>query len=300
MPSELSEEERQQFIRAGKISAEALAYGKSLIKPGMRVVDVLDRIEEKIAALGGACAFPPQISLNDVAAHACPDADDPTILEDQLIKLDLGAHVGGAVTDTAVTIDLSGSWGELVKATREALDAALKLVVPGTNIGDIGKTIQEVIQSHGFQPVRNLSGHGIGHFTIHTAPSIPNIDTRDQRKLEEGMTIAIEPFASTGAGFVYESGAAGVLMLAAKKPVRSTITREVLQHIGQYQGLPFARKWLTRAFGSGKTNFALRQLTTQLGILQEYPPLVDRSHGMVSQAEASVLIAEKPVVLTKV
>lgn len=296
---EVEEAAVESYKKAGRMSAEALQYGKSLIKPGVKVVDVLDKIEEKITQMGGGFAFPPQISLNDVAAHNCPDADDTVVLEDQVIKLDVGVQVNGYVTDNALTVDLSGKWTDLVKASREALDAALKMVVPGTKIGMIGKTVQEVIQSYGFSPIRNLSGHGIGRFKVHTRPSIPNIDTGDKTELVDGMALAIEPFASSGAGLIYESGEAGVFMMVQKKPVRDMITRNVLKDIESQQGLPFAKKWLTRKFGAGRTNFALKHLM-QLEIVRSYPPLVDQQHGMVSQAEESVLVREKPVYLTRV
>lgn len=289
----------EYYEKAGRLSAEALEYGKSLIKPGAKVLDVLDKIEQKIAESGGMCAFPPQISLNEQAAHNCPDDGDATILDSQLVKLDIGVHINGYVTDTAATIDLSGKYSDLVKASREALSAVLKLAVPGTRIGEMGRTVQEIIQSYGYSPIRNLSGHGIGLFLVHTKPSIPNIDTHDPSTLQDGMTLAIEPFASTGAGSVRESGDAGVFMLIQKKPVRDLITRNVLGHITTYDGLPFAKKWLTRKFGAGRTAFALRQLL-QTGMLHAYPPLIDEQKGMVSQAEESVLVAEKPVYLTRI
>ena len=248
--------------------------------------------------MGGDFAFPPQISLNEVAAHNCPDAGDAAILQDQVIKLDVGVAIGGYVTDNALTIDLGGKYTDLVKASREALDAALKLIVPGTPIGQIGKAIQEVIQSYGYSPVRNLSGHGIGQFKVHMSPGIPNFDTGEKNTLKDGMTIAIEPFASTGAGMVYEGGETGVFMFIQKKPVRDLISRSILNDIDQYKGLPFAKKWLTRKHGLGKTNFALKQLT-QLNIIRAYPPLIDQKKGIVSQAEESVLVAEKPIFLTR-
>ncbi len=289
----------QSYIKAGKISAEALQFGKSLIKPGVKAVDVLDKIEEKIKQLGGGCAFPAQVSFNDTAAHFCPDDKDSIIFEDQVVKLDVGAEINGYVTDNALTIDLSGKWTDLVKASREALDAVLKIAVPGTCLGEIGKTVQGVIQGYGFSPIRNLSGHGIGQFKVHTRPGIPNVDTGDTTTLQEGMTIAIEPFASTGAGMVYESGEAGVFMGVQSRPIRDLITRQVVKTVDSYRGLPFAKRWLARVFGSGKTNFALRQML-QLGVIHAYPPLVDERHGIVSQAEESVLVREKPVFLTRI
>ncbi len=287
-----------KYLKAGKIAAQVLQYGKSLIKPGLLVVDVLDKIENKIKELGGGLAFPAQISLNETAAHFCPLLGDKIEFKDQLVKLDVGVHIDGYVADTAVTIDLSGKYGDLVKASQEALNKALEIIKPGVRIGEIGKVIHEVITGFGFSPVRNLSGHGLGHFDVHTKPSIPNFDTGDERVLEEDMVFAIEPFASTGAGVVYESGEAGVFMLKEKKPVRNIITRQILKEIENYEGLPFAKRWLQKKFGA-KVGFAFRELKQQ-GMLKEFPPLVDEGKGMVSQAEHSVIVKEKAIVFTRV
>ena len=88
-------------------------------------------------------------------------------------------------------------------------------------------------------------------------------------------------------------------MMQQKKPVRSPITREILKEIESYEGLPFAERWLQRKFGA-KSNFALRELN-QFGIIHQFPPLVETSKGIVSQAEHSVLIDDdgEVVILTK-
>ena len=295
----MEKEDIEKIRLAGKIAAQVRGYGASLIKKNSSMVDVLDKIEEKIAELGGKPAFPAQISCNHIAAHYCPEEDDKTVFSDQLICLDVGVHVDGFIGDTAVTIDLSGKYADLIKAAEEALDNAIKIIEVGTTLGEIGKTIQETIQNYGFAPVRNLSGHGLGKYEIHTKPSIPNFDNKDKTKIEKGMVFAVEPFASTGAGIVQDSGNATVFELIGKKPVRNPITREVLAEIESYNGLPFTTRWLTRKFGA-KAKLALREME-QLGMLHPHPPLADKDKGMISQAEHSVLIDNdgNVVVLTK-
>ena len=86
-------------------------------------------------------------------------------------------------------------------------------------------------------------------------------------------------------------------MLTKQKNVRSPITREVLKEIQQYEGLPFAKRWLTRKFGP-KTNFALRELVQQ-GIVEKFPPLVEVKKGLVAQAEHTVLVDDGAIILTK-
>jgi len=288
----------EKYIKAGKIAGEALQYGQSLIKSGAKVREVLEKVEEKIVQMGGQPAFPAQISLNEFAAHSCSDLQDATILSDQVVKLDLGVHIDGCIADTALTIDLSGKYTDLVKASREALNNALKIAVPGTPLGEIGKVIQETISSYGFSPIKNLSGHGLGKFEIHSSPSIPNYDNGNKNVLKEGMVIAIEPFASTGSGMVQESSPATVFTLTKDSGVRDPITRNILKEIKTYQGLPFAKRWLEVKFGN-KTNFALRQLDAA-ECLYAHPPLFDTARGMVSQMEHSVIVMEKPIVFTRI
>ena len=294
----MEEETIQNYIKAGKISAEALEYGKSLIKKRNSLLDATEKIEKKIFELGGKPAFPVQISCNEIAAHFCAEADDEIIFEDQVVSLDLGVHVNGAIGDNAYTIDLSGKHNDLVKAAQKAMEEALKVVQVGTELREIGRAIQETITGLGFNPVRNLSGHGLDLYNIHTKPNVPNIEDSNRFKIKEGMAFAIEPFSTNGSGVVRELGNATVFMLQNKKPVRNPITRQILEEIESYEGLPFCRRWLVRKFGQ-KANFALRELS-QLEMIHEFPPLVEEKKGIVAQAEHSVLIDNdgKVIVLT--
>ena len=293
----MDKEAVEKIKLAGKITAQVRDYGTTLIKKDASMLEVLDKVEKKIFELGGKPAFPAQISCNHIAAHYCPEEDDKTIFTNQLVSLDVGVHVDGYIGDTAVTVDLSGKYADLVRAAEEALDSALKIIKPRVTLGEIGKAIQESIQKYNFAPVRNLSGHGLGRYEIHTKPSIPNFDNGDNTKIEPGMVFAIEPFASTGAGIVQDSGIATVFELRAKKPVRNPITRQVLKEIEAYEGLPFATRWLTRKFGA-KAKLALREME-QLDMLHMHPPLADRDKGRVSQAEHTVLIdADGNVIVT--
>ncbi|MBN1157148.1 type II methionyl aminopeptidase [Candidatus Woesearchaeota archaeon] len=292
-------EDYSEWREAGRIAGEALKYGKALIKPGARITEVLDKIEEKIYSLGGKCAFPPQISMNDVAAHYCPEPGDEFCFKDELCSLDLGVHVNGAIGDTACTVDLSGNNQRLVEAAEKAIDAAIEKAAIGVKLSEIGAAIQETISDHGFAPVRNLSGHGLGRFKIHDEPSVPNYNDKGNTVLKKGMTVAIEPFATTGQGLIHEADDATIFSLINKKPVRNIFTRQILKEIESYNDLPFTTRWLARKFPMIKVNFALKELL-QNNIIKAYPPLVEVAHGLVSQAEHSLLIDDKVEVLTRV
>lgn len=294
----MDEEVLKKYKLAGKIAAGALKLGEDLIKPGEDMLTVLRKIEEFIKNEGGFPAFPPQISLNSVAAHFYPD-ETYLFKEDDSAKLDVGVSIDGYIADTAITYDLGGNNQDLIDASREALNEALKLVKPGVKISEISTKIQEVITSKGFSPVRNLTGHGLARFEIHTAPSIPNIAGENDFTLEEGMVIAIEPFATNGAGVVYESGQGTIFNLISEKPLRRPDSRKILVEIKKYEGMPFCSPNLFNIFGKPRTLFALREMK-QMGMLQEHPPLIDKNKGLVSQAEHSVIVMNEPIIYTKI
>ena len=294
----LSEETIRDYRKAGNISHKALQYGASLVKPGVLIRDVADKIEEYIIKNGCGMAFPVNISMNQTAAHDTAFPDDTRAFNDEIIKLDVGAHYNGYVGDNALTIDLSQKYTDLVKASQNALNNAIKIVAPGITLGEIGKTIQETIESEGFVPVRNLSGHQVDRFQIHCGYSIPNYATNDARELKEGMVIAIEPFATNGEGLIGEKGDPAIFSRISSRPTRNMISRNVIKEIEHYSTLPFASRWLQKKLSISQINFGIKDLLKNR-IIEKYPPLVERQNGMVSQAENTIIVGEKTEIITK-
>ncbi len=284
------------WIKAGNIAAEALEYGLSLAKPGIKLVDLAEKIEGKIRELGGKPAFPTTLCVNQLAAHYAPLMNDDTIYnEGDMLKIDVGAHVEGCVGDTAATI---GGNEKLIQASREALNKAISLAVPGQELCIIGKAINDTIESHGFNSIKNLSGHHIKEYTLHAGISIPNYNNNDTRCLEEGMVIAIEPFATDGSdGMVLESIPSNIYLLENIKPVRNMEARKILKCIKEeFHTLPFAARWIEKKFG--KLGFGFRMLERE-GIIRSYPQLIEKSKGMVAQSEHTIIVKKEPEILTK-
>ena len=285
------------YIKAGKIAAGALEFGASLIKKDALLLEMTNRIEERIFKNGGRLAFPINISINHVAAHNTVMPDDKNVFhENDLVKLDIGVHVNGFIADTATTIDLSGKNKEIVMASREALNAALRISRPGVKAREIGMEIHEKITSFGFSPIKNLSGHMLNEYKVHGEITIPNYDNGDNTELKEGMAIAIEPFATTGEGIVIEGKPSGIYRLEKKKAIRDANARRALDFIEkEFKTLPFSK----RSLNIPMRDFILNLLEKE-GIIYQYPQLVERSKGIVSQAEHSVIIKEKPIVTTRI
>lgn len=291
--------DQEKLQKAGSIAAQAHQFAKKLVKPGTSVLALSEQIEEFIENKGAKLAFPVNVSFNDTAAHYSAHPMDKTIIEDHVVKLDLGVHVDGWVADTAITYDLSGKYTDLVKASKEALSNVIKIARPGVTLGQIGKTIQETIESYGYQPVRNLSGHGVGQYIVHTGLSVPNYDTGDDTEIPDGYLFACEPFATTGAGFVEEKGEAAIFSVPRYTPQRVGFMRDICKYIEtHYKNLPFSKRPLLKQFSLNQLNYTLAQLE-RAEKLRSYPPLVERQGGIVSQAEHTILMAQKPIILTE-
>ncbi|HOI18307.1 MAG TPA: type II methionyl aminopeptidase [Candidatus Woesearchaeota archaeon] len=287
----------KDWLMAGKIAAIARDYGVSLIKKGAIIREILDLIEERIIKEGGQIAFPAQISLNNTAAHFCPAIDDNTLIGEDIIKLDVGAMVNGAIGDTAITIDLSGKNKELLLASKEGFEAGFKAVMIGAKISSVGSAIENAISKKGFNPIKNLSGHTMDIYTLHTHPSIPNYNTNDSSELIEGQVIAMEPFATTGGGRVTEQGIANVFIEIEIKNTRNPITKKIGEQIKSYNKMPFARRWLEKKFSKAMVALALGDLLRSNSI-DEYKPLVEASDGLVSQYEHTILVLKTPIITT--
>ncbi len=295
--SSLSAEEAQELKKAGKIAAQALEFCKKNIKKGSNMLEAVKKTDQKILDMGGHPAFPSQISMDQIAAHFCPVKNDNPVFSGQLLKIDIGAHVNGFIGDNACTIDLSGENNDLAEASEDALKNAIKAIAPGVKICEIGRIIQETISGYGFSPIRNLGGHGLGRYSIHEKPTIPNYDNGDQREINEGDIFAVEPFATKGHGVVIETSNPTIFSFIKNKPVRDNTSRQILNEIRNYHNLPFAKWWLEEKYPSFKLNFALKQMAN-MGIIKEYPPLADSGSGLVSQAEHTILVEDKARILT--
>jgi methionyl aminopeptidase len=292
-------QEIEKWKLAGKITAEVREYAKTLIIPGASLLGVTELIEKKIYELGAEPAFPVTIGINQIAAHYAADFNDKTIIDKDVVKVDIGAMVDGYIGDSAFTVDLTGNYSELLLASQEALTKAIKIAKVGTKLSEIGKTVQDTIEKRGFTPIVNLSGHGISRFNSHTSPSVPSYDTQSNEVLKPNTIIAIEPFATNGKGLIKESNFSTIFSLKGEKPIRDMTARKILKEIKKYNGLPFNYRWLGNKFSEGQVKIGIRFLL-QAGILKDHPPLPEVDNGIVSQFEHTLYIGEdETIVLTK-
>lgn len=283
----------ENYLTAGRIASKILTDGGKLIRVGTSYLDVVETIESMAIDEGAGLAFPLNVSLNEDAAHDTASAKDERFFKSgDLVKLDLGVHYEGYIADTATTIDL-GSNTLLVEASEQALACAIARVRPGETVGNLGEAIQTEIERRGFRPVANLTGHGLGRYVIHCAPTIPNVGTSGGAILEEGMVFAIEPFSTTGTGRVSEKQRKEIYQQISNRPVRIPAQRGVLEQVRDRRGLPFARRWIKER----KTDLLLPALVRS-GNLHVYPVLSDVAGSFVSQHEHTVIVTDTGCIVT--
>ncbi|UZE94280.1 MAG: type II methionyl aminopeptidase [Candidatus Pacearchaeota archaeon] len=296
----MEEKEIEKWKKAGKLGAEVMAYAKKIIKPEMPLLEIAEQIEKKIKSLGATSAFPINLSINEIAAHSSPLHNDGTKASG-LLKVDLGININGYISDLACSLDLTPEqkYKDLILASEYALKEAIKIIRPGIMLMEVGKIIQDTIATYNFASVRNLSGHELKPWKLHSGLTVPNYDNGNTTKLKEGMILAIEPFATTGEGIVQDGRQSGIYKFTSYEPTRDINARKILEFIEkEYKELPFSSRWLVKKFGT-RALFSLR-LLEQANALHHFKQLIEKTKSPVSQAEHTVLVtADGCEVLTK-
>ncbi|MFH1394522.1 MAG: type II methionyl aminopeptidase [Candidatus Micrarchaeota archaeon] len=290
----MEQEELEAFRNAGKIAAKIREESKGLIMVDASLLDIAETIEQMIEEEGAKPAFPVNVSINEIAAHYTPEIGSEALLGDSdLVKIDLGIDVDGALSDTAYTIDLGGGNSGLVSASEEALEAAISAIRPGVSVGEIGGVIEDAITKHGFRPISNLTGHMIKSNALHAGIEIPNVRSNTPYQFKPDDIFAVEPFATDGEGYVEDMQQVEIFSVFQPGNVRMRQSRKIIEFVLENYGmLPFAERWLRKEFKSRLLVSAAIKELLQHHVLRGYPVLREVKKGMISQAEHTILITD--------
>ncbi len=192
---------------AGRIAAMALQELGKRVAPGVTTGE-LNRFADEFLRRAGAepaflgyQGFPASIcaSVNEEVVHGIPGLRK--LENGDIISIDIGAVYHGYVGDATLTFpvgEISAEASRLLQVTRQSLFEGIGRAVPGNRIGDISAAVQQYVESHGYQVVRDFVGHGVGA-RMHEEPQVPNFGMAGMGpRLQPGMTIAIEPMVNVG------------------------------------------------------------------------------------------------------
>ncbi len=282
----------EKYKKAGRIAKEARDLGIGLAEEDKKVLDLVEEIEGLIRKKGARPAFPVNVAIDHVAAHYTPKSDDRLRLQKgNVVKIDVGVHVDGYIGDTAATTEIgTRNWSKLIEASETALGIAVDLVKPNAPIRMIGGAIERSIEHSGYIPVENLTGHNLERFSLHSGKSIPNVMDDTNAKTLVGEALAIEPFATNGAGKVSGKKGGNIYRLLQMGDAKKPRANKLLEYIKEeFNTLPFAERWCT-AYDE-KAQASLQRLLRKK-LVHTYPILSDIGKGMVSQAEHTVIVTE--------
>jgi len=192
---------------AGRVTRAVIEAMKAAVRPGISTRE-LDEIGAEVMRTFGARSAPKLvygfpghscISVNDEIVHGVPG--NRKLANGDLVKLDVTIEVSGYMADACETVAV-GSIGkqskQLMDCARQAFQAGLSAVRPGSRAFDIGREVSKTVSAAGYCVVNGLCGHGIGR-TIHERPTIPNeFDRRCSDPLTEGLIFTIEPLIAVG------------------------------------------------------------------------------------------------------
>lgn len=212
--------------KIGKIVAQCLQHMGSRLEPGMTTLEI-DELGKAFLEKHGARSAPKLvynfpgttcISVNEEAAHGIPR--DKVLAAGDLVNIDVSAELNGYFADTGGSFIIppeSNLKKNLCLATKRALEMALSVARAGQPLNVIGRAIETQARKHKLTIIENLGSHGVGR-ALHEEPDfIPGYyDPKDKRVLKENQVITIEPFLSTGAREVFDTGDGWTLATSKK------------------------------------------------------------------------------------
>ncbi|KAI0096041.1 methionine aminopeptidase 2-like protein [Hypoxylon sp. NC0597] len=302
------------YRHAAETHRQVRQWAQKHIKPGQTLTEIAEGIEDSIRRLVGhdglaegdakiaGVGFPTGLNLDHIAAHYTPNAGNKTVLQQSnVMKVDIGVHVNGRIVDSAFTMAFDPMYDNLLTAVKEATNTGVKEAGIDVRLGELGGYIQEVMESYEceingttypIKSIRNLTGHTILPYSIHGTKSVPIVKSSDNTKMEEGDVFAIETFGSTGNGYVHDEGEVSHYALRSDAPkvdLRLSSAKSLLNVIKKNFGtIPFARRYLDR-LGQEKYLLGLNNLV-QSGIVEDYPPLLDKKGSYTAQFEHTILL----------
>jgi methionyl aminopeptidase len=209
-----SEETIGRIRESAQLAAQALAEVGRAVRPGV-TTDELDRIGHEFlldhgaypSTLGypgsaGRPPFPKSLctSINEVICHGIPDS---TVVEDgDIVKIDITAFKNGVHGDNCgsfIAGEGSDKARRLVEVTHAAMLRGIAAAQPGREVNVIGRVIEKYAARHGYESVRDYTGHGVGP-AFHTGLIVPHYDAAPRHNdiIQPGMVFTVEPMLVDG------------------------------------------------------------------------------------------------------
>lgn len=161
-------------------------------------------------------AFPTCVSVNNCICHFSPSKNDPdlTLKDDDVVKIDLGAHIDGFIAVVAYTLvvgasaekKVKGRKADVILAAFNAAQATLRLVKADKGNYAVTEAVQKVADEFKCKPIEGMLSHELKQFKIDGEKTIIQNPTAAQKKEHEKVNFenyevyAMDVLVSTGEG----------------------------------------------------------------------------------------------------
>jgi methionyl aminopeptidase len=212
-----SPQEIEEIQEVAQIAKVVMDRTLKWIHPGLTTLQVDKFIASQIKAfhakssfLGvGGYEYSSCISINEEIVHGVPSKRK--IRNGDIVSFDLGVFKNGWNSDMCRTVAVGTGCTDrfpknFLSVGWEALGECVKKAIVGNTVGDISSCIQESIEKHGFNVIRDLTGHAIGK-ELHEDPMIPCFGEPGSGEiLRIGMVLCVEVMYMAGLPFLETTG----------------------------------------------------------------------------------------------
>ncbi|KMZ74841.1 Methionine aminopeptidase,related [Zostera marina] len=301
-----------KYKSTAEILNKALGLVISECKPKTKIVDICEKGDNFIREQTGnlyknvkrkierGVAFPTCISVNNVVCHFSPLASDDTVLEENdIVKIDMGAHIDGFIAVIAHTHviqqgPITGRAADVIAAANTAAEVALRLVRPGKNNKDVSEAIQKVAEAYDCKIVEGVLSHQLKQFVIDGNKVILNVGNPETRvedaEFEENEVYAIDIVTSTGEGKpkLIDEKQTTIYKRAVDRNyhLKMKASRFIFSEINQkYPIMPFT----ARALEEKRARLGLVECVNH-DLLEPYPVLHEKPGDFVAHIKFTVLL----------
>ncbi|KAI8920176.1 hypothetical protein PhCBS80983_g05479 [Powellomyces hirtus] len=226
--NELSTKVVTKYQTAADIANRALTKVIEAVADGVKLVDLcalgdrtIEELSEKVYNKGKmlkGIAFPTCVSPNTAICHMSPLSSDPegaiTLKTGDVIRIELGAHIDGYISQVAHTLvigatkesPVKGRQADVMQAAYLATEAAIRLLRPGNTNTQVSDAVQTIAEDFECKPVEGMLSHQVSRNVLDGKKQIILNPSEGQKKdveestFEEGEVYSLDILVSSGEG----------------------------------------------------------------------------------------------------
>lgn len=316
-----------KYKQAGEVANRSLQFALTLVKPQASVLDICQKVDEKINALAAeiapsgagrkGIAFPCCVSINETLCNFTPldSAADIKLKEGDLVKVELGAHIDGFPAMIATTIvvgDKDNAENEaLLHAVKQLAEAGQRALQPGSSSVEVVRELKEKAAQLQCLHIEGIVNYTVGRDTLAGNKMFVVNPTEEQARILEPCKFAAHDVVVLDIAVSLPT-AGGTGKVRPADDVRPTVYRRT----GESHGLRLKTSRailheVTQKFGT--MAFTLRQLDSpmrgrlalteccQNGVAALYDVLRERQ-ALTARLMMTVVVADKagvqPTIIT--